>query len=182
MGSQGQEQYVTVCVCWAVRKSMRHTAGRSYSSNNEQANNDMLPPPHISDGVRGRKVLPVGVSHSLSPLTHASQSQKFAGTLNFEVSALLRRHWESENVSFQWESGGRESEQIDFFFAFALVLALSVSLPLTTCGVWRWTRFVVFAFLCFSSTLAHTKAQTTRTHTYTHLWLYVYWRIYTRCI
>lgn len=83
---------------------MRHTAGRSYSSNNEQANNDMLPPPCISDGVRGRKVRPVGVSHVLSPslpLTHTSQSQKFAGTLNFEVSALLRRHWESENVSFQ---------------------------------------------------------------------------------
>lgn len=55
---------------------MRHTAGRSYSSNNEQANNDMLPPPCISDGVRGRKVRPVGVSHVLSPpYTHKSKSK-----------------------------------------------------------------------------------------------------------
>lgn len=86
MGSQGQEQYVTVCefvcvrvcVCWAVRKSMRHTAGRSYSSN-KRTGNDMLPPPHMGKGeesAAGGCLSPsLSLSDSLPPYTRKSKSK-----------------------------------------------------------------------------------------------------------
>lgn len=159
MGSQGQEQYVTVCESVCVRMYVsvlsreKIYAAYSWALIFKQQTNRQR---HVASASHGRQHKGeesvaggcLSLSLTLSPLTHASQSQKFAGTLNFEVSALLRRHWESENVSFQWESGRERERAIWVFFLHLLWFLLSLSLS-SPHNLWR-LKMNTFRCVCFS--------------------------------
>lgn len=161
MGSQGQEQYVTVrepvcvrvCVCVGPWENLCGIQlGAHIQATNEQATTCCLRLTWATTQGRGKCCRWVSLSLSLpltlSPLTNASQSQKFAGTLNFEVSALLRRHRESENVSFQWESGRERERAIWVFYLHLLWFLLSLSLS-SPHNLWR-LKMNTFRCVCFS--------------------------------
>lgn len=161
---------VRVCVCVGPWENLCGIQlGAHIQATNEQATTCCLRLTWATTQGGGKccRWVSLSLSDSLPPYTRKSKSKvcRHVELWSFCPFAPAQGEWECK-LSMRERAEERERAIWVFFCICFGSCSLCLSLPLTTCGVWRWTRFVVFAFLCFSS-LAHTKAQTALTHTHT---------------